>query len=677
MTSVHNNVVGSGGGRNRYKKSSSQTTTNNNNNNSNSINNNNDKNKVDPNWALDLLNFNDELSPSKHLLNNQQQQPQPTTAQQQPKLYNLFDKRTILYCTLVFISVLFIYAITQNPSVTGGDAGELIINAYQLGVAHPPGYPLFTMLGYIFSHHIPFLNQFSIAGRVAFMSSLIGALCSVFIFLSVYLWTNCELSGFVSSYLFTFSPLIWMYQIQGEVFSLNNMFTALIIFMGVWYSRVKIWENQRFNSSFWTTERIAYMSAFVCGLGLTNQHTLILIVVPFAFWLMFIAGRDQLWTLNHITSLFYASLLGLSPYLYLFLIPKFHHVVYSWGHTETISGFITHFLRKEYGTLQLYSGDSGSSTLVNRILLYFENLFEQFNVIGVLLACVDQSENYSFHDFGHYILKSLPRNTIFLVGGDLVTNVPQYLHLCEDIRPDVDIISLEIMSWDWFTITQGPLYNRVNFPGNVYHPYKEGGFSLKQFLDANQHRPIFIGGDFKHGDNSFQKDYFTVGLTLSSQIFPNSKRSQINPFQMINRAFEQYPNISLPNDTIKYPADSWEYFMINDYLVNLEKSAETLLSWYIQDESENGNNGLQLAVKILEKVVGVREKCWSLKHLGVCYDHLRYRVSKFIKPGENLHQKIEEYGKKFLASWSLYVEKCYSERDNDWDTIKSVVKRQK
>ena len=47
---------------------------------------------------------------------------------------------------LLFAVVFAIYAFTAFPSIAGGDSGELVAEACHLGVAHPPGYPLFTLL---------------------------------------------------------------------------------------------------------------------------------------------------------------------------------------------------------------------------------------------------------------------------------------------------------------------------------------------------------------------------------------------------------------------------------------------------------------------------------------------------------------------------------------------------
>ena len=55
---------------------------------------------------------------------------------------------------LVFVLLTACYGTTLYPSIPGGDAGEVIAVAHQLGVAHPPGYPLFTVSTYAAGHVI-------------------------------------------------------------------------------------------------------------------------------------------------------------------------------------------------------------------------------------------------------------------------------------------------------------------------------------------------------------------------------------------------------------------------------------------------------------------------------------------------------------------------------------------
>jgi hypothetical protein len=67
---------------------------------------------------------------------------------------------------------LIVYILTLGPTVTGEDSGELVSAAYTLGIAHPPGYPLWCILGHLFTY-IPFGP---VAWRVNLMSATFGSL---------------------------------------------------------------------------------------------------------------------------------------------------------------------------------------------------------------------------------------------------------------------------------------------------------------------------------------------------------------------------------------------------------------------------------------------------------------------------------------------------------------------
>ena len=66
------------------------------------------------------------------------------------------------YAVIVSLTVFFIYMTTLAPSVLHIDAGELAAVQATLGIAHPTGYPLFTILGYLFLLiPLPFAKIFS------------------------------------------------------------------------------------------------------------------------------------------------------------------------------------------------------------------------------------------------------------------------------------------------------------------------------------------------------------------------------------------------------------------------------------------------------------------------------------------------------------------------------------
>src|SRR3989338_3403492 len=81
---------------------------------------------------------------------------------------------------LLFLFVFAIYFPGISASVYGGDSGDIILAAYFSGVAHPPGYPLNSIFGYLFTH-LPY--SASIAYKAGVMMVLFSAGTVVFLFL--------------------------------------------------------------------------------------------------------------------------------------------------------------------------------------------------------------------------------------------------------------------------------------------------------------------------------------------------------------------------------------------------------------------------------------------------------------------------------------------------------------
>ena len=90
--------------------------------------------------------------------------------------------RTELFCAgAVFLIALLLYCCTLAPTVTPTDSGELIVVAHGLGIAHPPGVPLWVMLAHLASL-VPLGN---VAVRINFSSALFAALASAMLTLVV------------------------------------------------------------------------------------------------------------------------------------------------------------------------------------------------------------------------------------------------------------------------------------------------------------------------------------------------------------------------------------------------------------------------------------------------------------------------------------------------------------
>ena len=271
----------------------------------------------------------------------------------------------------VFTTVLGVYTRTLYPSIPGGDSGELVAEGCHLGVAHPPGYPLFTMLVHGVTRYLP-QGWGSCAWRTNMMCATCGALAAVFIQRSVDIWGFHTWGGVAAAGMFAFSPLIWTYAVGSEVFALNNLVAAALMLQALRYARDGAWFD-------------VLLGAWLCGLGLTNQHTIVLLEVPLICWVLW-AERRRL-SVRRILALAGAFVLGLLPYAYLPLAAAFNGQPGSWGDPSTLGGFFHHFRRADYGTFRLFSTDKETEGLTTRLLMYGEDLLVNESLgLGVLLA---------------------------------------------------------------------------------------------------------------------------------------------------------------------------------------------------------------------------------------------------------------------------------------------------
>src|SRR5215469_13909503 len=171
----------------------------------------------------------------------------------------------VICAVAVFLIALVVYGWTLAPTVTPTDSGELILAAYGLGVAHPPGVPLWVMLAHIAS----LVPIGSVAVRINFSSAIFAALACAMLTLVVaeLLFTASCLAaprrtnkgarqgGHIDSssaggllvfapavgagLLMVFSRTLWAYATITEVYALNALLVLLVFFLVVrWRRRI-------------------------------------------------------------------------------------------------------------------------------------------------------------------------------------------------------------------------------------------------------------------------------------------------------------------------------------------------------------------------------------------------------------------------------------------------------
>ena len=166
----------------------------------------------------------------------------------QPERFKLSD---FIAAGIVFCVTLVVYVATLAPDVTLEDSGELITAAAKFGVGHPPGYPLWTMSGFLLSHLFPFGN---LAWRMNLLCALFGATSNaVLTLLSCHSgrwllqrWTAPEHQTAVRCYVFYsgllvgltigFSDVMWSQAVISAVHgTLNALFVNVtMLFFYLW-----------------------------------------------------------------------------------------------------------------------------------------------------------------------------------------------------------------------------------------------------------------------------------------------------------------------------------------------------------------------------------------------------------------------------------------------------------
>lgn len=195
------------------------------------------------------------------------------------------QKTDFIVAGVLFVVSFVIYLLTLTPYICAGDSGELTTAIYNLGAAHPPGYPLYTMLGKIFTY----IPVSTVAYRVNLVSAFCGALTIpfLFMFLLKLMRTSEDRAARVRDYLiaascsllFAFSSTMWSQAVIAEVYTLNIVFAPMLLLaVLMWQERVYI---QLRAGKIDFAERFLLLFACLLGMSFTNHLLLVGYIIPF------------------------------------------------------------------------------------------------------------------------------------------------------------------------------------------------------------------------------------------------------------------------------------------------------------------------------------------------------------------------------------------------------------
>ena len=235
------------------------------------------------------------------------------------KKFTLWNRITAL---LVFLIAAVTYLLTIEPTASFWDCGEFIASSYKLEVGHPPGNPVFQLFA-------RFATMFTGPEHAAVAVNAMNAILSALTILLLYLTTVFLVkrlvkpeadgsytlakaiaifgSGAVGALAYTFSDTFWFSAVEGEVYAMSSLFTALVFWsMTKWYEQA----DEPY------ANRWLVLIAFLMGLSI-GIHLLNLLTIPALVFMFFYRKRETMeYSFGQLCGIFGVSVVILAFILY-------------------------------------------------------------------------------------------------------------------------------------------------------------------------------------------------------------------------------------------------------------------------------------------------------------------------------------------------------------------------
>jgi len=316
---------------------------------------------------------------------SQKQMPRDIKSARETSATTTSWSQTELLCAgAVFVVALVVYRWTLAPTVTPTDSGELILAAYGLGVAHPPGVPLWIMLTHIASL-LPFGN---VAVRINFSSAVFAALACAMLTLvvaellisvspsaatrrrnkSVRHGSKVEdsnagglliLAPAVGAGLFmAFSRTLWAYATITEVYALNALLILLTFFLVVRWRRRIIETRTNFSGAVVPHDKWIYAAAFVFGLATGVHHVTVALTLPAIAVVVYRTERLKFFTSRR---LLYSALISIGALILVYSYLPWaasRSPAMNWGNTRSLQEIWWHITGRQYRVFFSFSPSS-------------------------------------------------------------------------------------------------------------------------------------------------------------------------------------------------------------------------------------------------------------------------------------------------------------------------------
>ena len=392
--------------------------------------------------------------------------------------FSKYNKIFGIFCGLI---AFVIYSLTVEPTASYWDCAEYISTSAKLQIGHPPGAPLFQMLGAIFS--ILALNNEQIAYTVNMMSVTSSAFTIVFLFWSISLLVKKILgigktieknelmkvfgSSFLGALTFTFTDSFWFNAVEAEVYAMATLILSILFWLGL------KWESEFYDER---SDKWLILISFVIGLSF-GVHFMGLLALPSIGLIYYFKKYSEF----NFKKFLIANIISVSILLFIFklLLPS---TLKLFGYLEV---FFVNDLRLPFNSGTIFTGFLIVSTLYYLFNYSIKNRLYLFNTI---LLCL----TFIFIGFSSWLMIPIRSNADTVIN----ENSPK------DARSLLAYYNLE--QYPETYLFYGPMFTDAYAGQDLDEPYKDDKPKYEKDYTLNRY---VIVNDWKNGKINSNKNH--------------------------------------------------------------------------------------------------------------------------------------------------------------------------
>ncbi len=284
------------------------------------------------------------------------------------------QRRDIILVLATFVVSFLLYLRTLAPSVVFifDDTLELQYVVPRLGILHPTGYPLYTLLGNAFTLLVPLGDM---AYRLNLFSALNGALAAAVVYVVLRHLASYRIAALIGALVFALGQTFWSQAVAAEIYTMQMLIVAVLLYLAL------IWREEVERGNTTGAQRRFLLLALVMGLGLAHHRLIVLLYPALALYILLV-DRNLIKDGKLLARAAVLFVLPLALYVYL---PLRGAVGSANGeYQNTLSGFWTWVTAQEYmdfitqNPLQVHHG----------IAFYWTLFSSQFTLAGLALVVV-------------------------------------------------------------------------------------------------------------------------------------------------------------------------------------------------------------------------------------------------------------------------------------------------